>query len=314
MKMEDSRMRNHRSRVIVSVFSIILNALLSQAGLAGETDSAINGLGNATYKGIADEPVTLSNGHWEGAPYMEGGASRPRIGLIGDLYFTGDLDADGQQETVAILWQSAGGTGSNIYIAVMKSEKDGYENVATTLVGDRVKLRGGKIDSGKIILDVLQAGKNDAMCCPTEIATRGWALMDGQLEESEMQVTGILALDLLEGSEWRLTRMNHDTPVPEETGVTLSFSAGRISGKSACNRYSADISEGDNPGDVLIGLLMGTRMACADPLMEVERHYLESLAQVNSFSFDSGCLALNGQKEDGTLFSMLFTPAGKENH
>ena len=46
MKMEDSRMRNHRSRVIVGVFSIILYALLSQAGLACEADSVINGLGH----------------------------------------------------------------------------------------------------------------------------------------------------------------------------------------------------------------------------------------------------------------------------
>jgi len=312
MKMGNCRMKNHYGRGIVSVFPIMLSVLISQASLACESSSAISGLGNATYKGIADEPVILSNGHWEGIPYVEGGTSRPRIGLIEDLYFTGDLDTDGQPETVVILWQSAGGTGSNIYIAVMKPGNDGYENVSTALVGDRVKLRGGKIDSGKIILDVLQAGDNDAMCCPTQLATRTWVLMDRQLEESETQVTGTLALDLLEGSEWRLTRMNHDTPVPEEADVTLWFNAGRIAGKSACNRYSADIGEGENPGDIIIGQSMVTRMACPDPLMEIERHYLESLAQVKSFSFDSGYLALNGQKEDGTPFSMLFTPKVKK--
>jgi len=312
MKMENCRMKNHYGRGIVSVFPIMLSALISQAGLACESNSAISELGNAAYMGIADEPVILSNGYWEGIPYVEGGASRPRIGLIEDLYFTGDLDADGQQETVVILWQSAGGTGSNIYIAVMKPGNDGYENVSTALVGDRVKLRGGKIDSGKIILDVLQAGDNDAMCCPTQLATRTWVLEDRQLEESKTQVTGTLALDLLEGSEWRLTRMNHDTPVPEEADVTLWFNAGRISGKSACNRYSADIGEGENPGDIIIGQSMVTRMACPGPLMEIERHYLESLAQVKSFSFDSGYLALNGQKEDGTPFTMLFTPEVKE--
>lgn len=106
--------------------------------------------------------------------------------------------------------------------------------------------------------------------------------------------------------------MNHEQPVPENATVTLSFNEGRISGKSACNRYSAVISEGDNPGDIIIGPAMGTRMACPDNLMEIENSYLESLARVTSFSFHSGSLALNGQQEDGALFTMLFIPAGVE--
>ena len=241
---------------------------------------------------------------------MEGGASRPSVGLLEDIYFTGDLDADGQEEAVAILWQSAGGTGSNIYIAVMKSDNGGFNNISTTLVGDRVKLRGGRIDSGKIILDVLQAGENDPMCCPTELATRRWVLKDGQLEENKMKSQVLLSLSVLEGSDWVLTRMNREQPVPEDTEVTIAFSSGRISGRSACNRYSADIKEGDSAGEIIIGPTMGTRMACPDHLMEAESMYLEALAQVTGFSFYSGKLLLNGQKEDGTPFSMFFTATG----
>ena len=63
-------------------------------------------------------------------------------------------------------------------------------------------------------------------------------------------------------------------------------------------------------GDILIGPTMGTRMACPDHLMEMESLYLASLAQVTRFSFNSGSLVLNGQKEDGTAISMFFTPAG----
>jgi len=306
--------RVFEGQLSVSLFSIILCVLISQTGLACETDSTLNKLGNATYTGIEDLPLSLANGQWEGAPYVEGGASRPRVGLNEDIYLTGDLDADGEKETVAILWQSAGGTGSNIYIAVMKSENDGYENIATALIGDRVKLRGGEIDSGKIYLDVLQAGDNDAMCCPTQLATRNWNLQDNQLEEGEMEVTGVLSLSLLEGSEWQMRRMTHEQSLPAEAEVTLAVNEGRIAGKSACNRYSAEIKDGDKPGDILIGPTMGTKMACPDPLMEVEQQYLESLAQVKSFSFASGDLVLNGQKEDGALFSMHFIPVGKEHH
>ena len=306
-------MKNYRIRFVV-LFTVMITALVAQTGLACEAGSAITRLENATYTGIEDDPVTLLSGQWEGIPYVEGSASRPRVGLLEDIYFTGDLDADGQEEAVAVLWQSAGGTGSNIYIAVMKSDNGGFNNISTTLVGDRVKLRGGRIDSGKIILDVLQTGENDPMCCPTQLATRSWALKDRQLEEDKMELTGLLSLSVLEGSEWILTRMNREQPVPDDAEVTLSFDSGRISGRSACNRYSADIKEGDSAGEILIGPTMGTRMACPDHLMEIESMYLEALSQVTSFSFHSGKLMLNGQKEDGTPFSLLFTATGAGPH
>ena len=303
-------MHTIRIRGAVVLVTAMISVFITQAGFACDKNPSLTGLGNATYTGIEDVPVTLSNGQWEGRHYVEGASSRPRVGLLKDIYFTGDLDADGQEETVAILWQSAGGTGSNTYIAVMKPENDGFENISTTLIGDRVKLRGGQVDSGKISLEVLQAGENDPMCCPTQLATRTWSLNDRQLEENEMEMTGKLSLDALKGSEWLLSRMDNTQPLAEDTVVTLSFDAGRISGKSACNRYSAGIEEGESPGDIIIGPTMGTRMACPDHLMKMESLYLAALAQVTSFSFHTGHLVLNGQKADGTGVSMLFTPVG----
>lgn len=305
-------MRNLHLRNLIFLFAGLSCALVTQAGFTNEDGSLINDLGNATYSGIEDQAVTLVDGRWEGQPYAEGGASRPSVGLLRDMYFTGDLDADGQEETVVILWQSAGGTGSNVYIAAMKPENGGYQNISTALLGDRVKLRSGKLDSGRIVLEVLQAGESDPMCCPTQLATRSWSLEGTQLTEGKMEVTGKLSLSILEGSDWLLTHINRQEPLPDDAEVTLSFGAGQISGTSACNRYSAGIEEGDMPGDILIGPAMGTRMACPEPLMEVESLYLKALAQVTSFSFFSGSLAMNGRDEDGKPFSLLFKPAGKE--
>lgn len=305
-------MRNLHLRNLIFLFAGLSCALVTQAGFTNEDGSLINDLGNATYSGIEDQAVTLVDGRWEGQPYAEGGASRPSVGLLRDMYFTGDLDADGQEETVVILWQSSGGTGSNVYIAAMKPENGGYQNISTALLGDRVKLRSGKLDSGRIVLEVLQAGESDPMCCPTQLATRSWSLEGTQLTEGKMEVTGKLSLSILEGSDWLLTHINRQEPLPDDAEVTLSFGAGQISGTSACNRYSAGIEEGDMPGDILIGPAMGTRMACPEPLMEVESLYLKALAQVTSFSFFSGSLAMNGRDEDGKPFSLLFKPAGKE--
>lgn len=146
--------------------------------------------------------------------------------------------------------------------------------------------------------------------CETQPAMTELGNATTQLEENEMEVTGRLSLDTLEGTDWLLNWMDEKQTLTEDAEVTLSFAAGRISGRSACNRYSANITEGDNPGDILIGPTMGTRMACADHLMEIESLYLKALGQVTSFSFHSGKLALNGLKEDGTPFSMLFISTG----
>jgi len=293
-------------QVIAIVFIIMTASLLTHTSRASDDSKTIEKLGNATYTGIEDGPITLSNGIWEGAPYGEDAAARPRAGLVEDLYLTGDLEGDGKSETAAFLWQNTGGTGNFIHVAIMKRTNEGFSNFATALVGDRVKLRNGNIALGQIILEVLQAGENDAMCCPTMLATRTWSLTGGQLEEGPIEETGTLSLSVLEGSEWALTHLNLEEPLTGDTGVTLAFDAKRILGKSACNRYSAAIEDGDNPGDISIGPSMSTRMACPDELMKLETEYLDALLNSTGFSFYAGSLVLNGQK-DGTPFSMLFS-------
>lgn len=299
-------MKNHTRWRSTALLMTLLGTFISLNVFANDDGAVMAALKNATYTGIEDRAVTLSQGRWEGQPYVEGGAARPAVGLVDDFLLQGDLDADGEKELVVMLWQSAAGTGSNIYIAVMKAENGEYVNLATALLGDRVKLRGGRIDSGSIILDVLQPGENDPMCCPTELAERVWTLADGQLEEHQMQVTGKLSVDILDRSSWRMTHMDIDQPLPAGMEVTLSFEDGRIAGKSACNRYSAEVRDGEHPGDIIIGQAMVTRKACPDPVMEVELHYLDALSLVTAFSFQVGSLALNGQADDGTPFSMLF--------
>ncbi len=302
-------MKKTSFRNIAILFTLLLTTSALQAGSGTPT---LAELSNATYTGTEGGPVSLSNGRWEGEPYVEGGASRPSAGLVNNVYYTGDLDGDGAQEAVVILWRSGGGTGENTYVMVMARQNGEIKSIGSALIGDRIKLRSGKIADGNITLEVLQAGENDAMCCPTMLATRTWSLQGGQLKEDEIEVTGKLSMAVLEGTEWVLTHMNRDQPVPEGTEVTLAFADGRIAGKSACNRYSADIQEGENAGNIKIGQSMSTMMACPDELMKVEREYLDALSRVTSFSFHAGSLALNGQKKDGTPFSMLFSRAEKD--
>ena len=107
------------------------------------------------------------------------GASRPTAGVIGDYALTGDLDGDGAEETIAFLWSATGGSGTRNYIAVLTRGRTGATEGSAVLIGDRVKLLDARIEDGRIEVDVIQHGPDDAMCCPSVDATRVW-LYDGQ--------------------------------------------------------------------------------------------------------------------------------------
>ena len=138
---------------------------------------------NATYYGIYDDPVTLQDGTFEGEPYVAGGASRPRAGMADGSFTTGDLDADGNADGVVILWESAAGSGSYHYLAVLRPTPSGVVNVDTDLIGDRPRLQSLAVVDGVIELDLIEQGPGDAACCPTAQRTRRWELRDSSLQE-----------------------------------------------------------------------------------------------------------------------------------
>jgi len=261
---------------------------------------------NMTYSGIYEDDVTLTNGHWEGEPFVADGASRPVVGIIDDFMLTGDLDGDGTDEIVVFLWENSGGSATSIYLAVAGSGDGQKRNLATALVGDRVQLRSGNINDGQIELEVVQQGPGDAACCPSQLAHRYWRLEAEGLTESAADVTGTLSIQKLAGGEWVLVNLDINKPLPAGPRISLVFNGGRISGSSRCNRYFASVSDGNIPGDLTVSRLGSTRMACAPADMEVENSYLGALANVKKFGFFYGKLAFSWQHE-GDVQTMLFS-------
>jgi heat shock protein HslJ len=262
---------------------------------------------NLSYSGVRDEPVTLVDGRWEGEPYEEGAASRPVVGLVKDFYLHGDLDGNGTNEAVVILWSTDAGTGSDTYVAVTTRRDGAPVNIGTALIGDRVQLRAGRLEDGRIELDLVEPGSDDAACCPGDTLTRVWQLGADGLVEVAGQDTGRLSLTELEGQEWLLEGITRDEPVPDGLQVTLNFSSGRVSGHSACNRYFGSVTEGDSPGDITFSKLGSTRMACPQAAMELEASYLQALQGVARFGFLNGKLVLTWQQGD-SYKHMLFLP------
>ena len=73
---------------------LLVCMLSTQALCADQHQISITDLQNSSYTGIEAVPVRLKDGHWQGQPYVEDGASRPTVGLLKEFYLNGDLDGD----------------------------------------------------------------------------------------------------------------------------------------------------------------------------------------------------------------------------
>jgi len=261
---------------------------------------------SATYSGIYDAPVPLRDGVYEGEPFAAGQASRPQVSLVKDMQLTGDLDGDGTDEALFLLTESSGGSGSFTYLAVLSRGKSGVKNVGTADLGDRVQIRGWRIDDGVILVRLVESGPQDAACCPSRLVTRRWTLDESGLREAGIDDEGTLGPEVLAGVDWRLSGFGSGASAPAEPRATLEVRGREVSGTGGCNRYMGTLSFGETPGEIRLGPLAGTMMACPGEAMEFEQRFLAALAAVSRFSFHFGRLALASVAEDGTVTVLLF--------
>ena len=269
-------------------------------------------LKNTAYSGfdVVKTPITLKDGRWEGEPYVAGGGSRPTVSFVRDFYRIGDLDADGSEEAVLLLAEHAGGSGEYLYLAVVARRDGELRNVGTVRLGDRVQIRDVRIDAREIVVDLVQAGPQDAACCPGELVTRRWQLgSDGLRETQTASQPGRLTLETIAGTDWVLRTWTLNDAAPATPEVTLAFKDGKFAGTAGCNRYFAGVKPGNMPGDVSVGAAGATRMMCPPEQMAVEGRFLKQLAGVKKFGFMAGQLALS-YEADGVRGVMLFDPRG----
>lgn len=263
-------------------------------------------IANTTFQGVDEGSVSLVDGEWEGEPYAEGGATRPRAGLVRDFYLTGDIDGDGGDEAIVLLWTSTGGSGTFDYVAAMGRRNGAVVNLGTAALGDRIDLRRGEIIDGRIVLEVVQAGPQDAACCPGQKMRRAWRLDTSGLVESDAEDLGRLSIADLAGVEWLLTHFGSNEVAPAEPEVTLVFETDLLAGSSGCNRFTGSASEGEMSGDMTIGPVATTRKMCPPEIQEIEDRFLNLFSGVNKYSFVAGRLALSYQHDD-KIDSLLFS-------
>jgi len=90
--------------------------------------------------------------------------------------------------------------------------------------------------------------------------------------------------DGLAGSEWRPVQLGEQV-VEDTANVFVRFEAeGRVAGHGGCNRFFGSYQITD--GQISFGPLGATRMACPEPVMNLETALFQALEQARDFSRD----------------------------
>jgi len=254
-------------------------------------------LQSASVSGVFDQAVTLSAGAYEGEPVAADASSRPRLVLWAPTLHFGDIDGTEGNEAVAVLSSTSGGSGEFVHVAVFGVRDGALVNLGTAPVGDRTKLQSLWLERGKILMDVIEAGPDDAACCPTQVARKTYAMEGGALKQLSSEVRGVLALSMLAANEWQLVEIDGQPLAAGIEAPLIHFENDKVRGFSGCNRFTAPVKE-TKPGEIDIGPPAGTKMACPQPQMDLEQRFLTQLDAVNRYGYLAGQLALSWQGAD----------------
>lgn len=289
------------------ILLVLAGAIANPPGATDDVDPVVAALRSATVPGIYDRPVRLVDGQFEGEPFVEGGAARPRLFLVPYVHHEVDLDADGQDEVVAYLEENSGGTGHFLYAAAFEVSGDSLVATTTLRLGDREQIRGSRVEGRAVVLDLIAHGPGDAGCCPNQLQRRHLSLdSQGALIERH-EVLGSATTDLLDGTSWRLRSLVYLGP-EVDVDVTLRFEGDRIYGSAGCNRFEATFTS-PRRRELQIRAPISTRKMCPPAVMEIEDHFLAALPTVTQWSFLAGNLALLYFDAEGTPRSLVFAPA-----
>jgi C-terminal processing protease CtpA/Prc len=270
-------------------------------------------LRNATYSGIYDAPITLTDGRYEGEPFVAGDASRPIVEYIDGAEVYGDLDGDGVDDAVVFLVENSGGTGNFVYVAAQLNRDGQPLDAGAVWIEDRIQVKSAAIEDGQVALGLIAPGPGDGACCPSYRTGKRYVLQDGLLAElpgAEEESIKVTAADLADTS-WTLLELDKDQPALADAEVTISFHDGQFSGFGGCNTYNGAFTlSDDNPFLVTIGPIAATQMACPEPLLSQESAYFAALQQVSRWGFAYGRLALAYTDDQGNNVPLLFAPQG----
>jgi heat shock protein HslJ len=282
---------------------LILALGACRAPLSGLDPSAVR---SAEIVGIEDTPVVLVDGAWEGSPYVDGGASRPTVGLVDEFIVRGEFVEPGVEDVAVLVWHATGGSGNRLWLVILRSAPERPRSVVAELVGDRVQVIHFTYFDGLLRLDLIAHGSQDAGCCPGQFERRAYRMVADELVETT-EIVGRVSTKDLAGEVWGLDTMpgSDGDALPFE--VTIEFDRfGNAVGEAGCNSYAAEVVNSDGR-DLQIEARVTSARRCTEESLLVEDGFLRRLEAVERFSFLNGRLLLQYELEDD-LGALTFVP------
>lgn len=196
--MVSMRRNNNRRLAIMGAILVSLVLMLLIAGCTPivqtpiaqpATDDYDAVLANMTYQSeyTQDGTATLVDGVYA-EPAAPGSAISTTVTLMPQFTAVGELN--GQPAAAAILATDPGGSGTFVDLAVVTDVAGVPTNVATTNLGDRVEVQSVTIANNQIAVDMLTAGPDDPMCCPSQEVVQTYELQGDQLVLVDTQAVG----------------------------------------------------------------------------------------------------------------------------
>jgi uncharacterized lipoprotein YbaY/heat shock protein HslJ len=256
--------------------------------------------------------IQLEDGGYEGEPYVEGGASRPRY-TLSDFYAFGDLDGDDVEDAAVVLIGNFGGSGSFYELKAVINEEGTPLHVASAHLGDRVELLSLEIEDGQIGVEMVTHGPDDPLCCPTQQVVRWYAPEGDELVETETEVSAAADSELV-GVVWTWQGFldqaeKNDITVPYPPAYRLQLLPdGRFAFKADCNMGSGSYTL---DGSSLSFELGPTTLAECGP-ESLYDEYLGLLDHVAAYIQEGDRLTLNLWADGGSMnFTKLHAVTGQ---
>lgn len=253
-------------------------------------------LAQSTISGIFDTAVTLKHGQYEGPPFVLDGHARPELRLWPELMRSADLDGEGGDEKIGLVSETSGGSGERVYLIAATSDADESHAWPAVLLGDRVKVRTMQVRSGEIVLEIIEAGPEEALCCGTQLTRLVYGLHGQGLVLKDRKPQGRLSIELLQSSNWiMLDRPGDRLNALHPACVELRIQDTQITWNVSSHLYIGSVDE-ISPGQIEISDVAPAVSGLEADFSPQER-LISRLASVTRYTFRAGRLLFMGQEE-----------------